>query len=95
MSTKRITYQEVADSLANGNWHWGAVLENKTISTHINEQTNDMLTVVLLADIAKSLRVLRCSNFTAIPRKLDRTCLAVEGLRREAKQRARVHRRKL
>lgn len=89
---KKMTYTEVANSLVQGGWHWET---DAGVNTHIKGLTDTQKMVVLLADIAQSLRPLRCSNFTDIPRRLDRTRVAIEGLRRESKARARARRRRL
>lgn len=92
---KKIMYTEVADSIVQEDWHWADIADNIDLVAHINSMNDSFLQIILLADIAKSLRVLRCSNFTDLLRRIDRTRVAVEGLRRDTKGRARAHRRKL
>lgn len=88
----RRTYKEIADSLVNQDWGWDGAGDD--VNAHINSLTEAQKTVVLLVDIAKSLRVLRCHNFIDVPRRLDAIRRASEGLRREQKNRAAVRRRK-
>lgn len=94
MPKNQVTYAEIADSLVEGGWYYGDA-ENVGVVQKIKSLTIEEKIAVLLTDIAKSLRVLRCSNFIDIPRRLNRTRVAVEGLRREARDARKNHRRKL
>ena len=54
--------------------------------------SNDTIKLALLMDLRDELKqlnqtlsCLRCTNFLAMPRHVERTRLAVEGLRRDAK----------
>ena len=60
----KVTYAQVADDLIHGGWYF----DNKeNVTECIKSLSNEMRAVILLADIAQSLRVLRCPNFMEIP----------------------------
>lgn len=63
-----IKYDKVADELVNGNW--GQTGDHLTEKNMIKDAPDSRLMLVLLIDIAKSLRVLRCQNFKNIPNEL-------------------------
>ncbi len=84
MTTK---WRKVAEDLINSDW--GTTVEYDDANRFIREFNDQKLILIMLIDIAKSLRVLRCSNFLDIPRRLDRVRIAAEGTRREASVRRR------
>lgn len=88
-STRMIFWREVADYLIPG--ERGA--EYNSTGAYVADQSLDKLAVILLSDIAKSLRALRCPNFVAIPEELreqNRNTAAIikilEGPRRKTKK---------
>lgn len=83
---KKLYYKDVAESVINEGWHWN-VDESKSMNSHIATLDDSIICAVLLADIAKSLRVLRCNNFVDIPNRLDAIRVASQGLRRESRSR--------
>lgn len=64
--TKHINWSDMADDLVHGNWGQQGEGSNPLIKS-VND---DRLEIVLLIDIAKSLRILRCQNFREIPNVL-------------------------
>lgn len=78
-----ITYKQIADDLLASDWGQ----EHGSVNAAIKTITVEERVMCLLVDIAQSLRILRCSNFTDVPRRLDKIRLAAEGIRRERKQR--------
>jgi len=82
------TYSEVVDSLLEG-WKWETAEANK--NRFISSLPPEATTVALLIDIAKSLRVLRCSNFMALPTTLYRIEGLIEkGIRNPKKRKGRM-----
>lgn len=82
---RHVTWREMADDLISSNW--GQQGESATTENKINN--DGRIQMILLLDIARSLRILRCSNFTDMPRRLERVRLATEGMRRDMKARSR------
>lgn len=64
---KMIHWEAVADSLVFGNWGTKYLDEATTPTKAIKTTSDERLALILLLDIAKSLRVLRCKSFQEIP----------------------------
>jgi len=84
-----INWLDQAENLIHGSWGC-----NGTDEVASNKRDSDTrLSMILLLDIAKSLRVLRCSNFNDTPRKLDRIDRELRAMRLEATRKRRCRRR--
>lgn len=64
---RHVTWREMADELIHGNWGTEAEDRRDYIIKHTAPTERDYLIIILLRDIAESLRVLRCQNFKEIP----------------------------
>ena len=59
-----ITWRTAAEAIINSEF---LGQEASSVDQYIKDATNEKIAVFLLYDIAKSLRILRCSNFKDIP----------------------------
>lgn len=91
---KKILYSDVADSIVEGGWHW-EVDDNVHLNNHIKSLTDSMKTVLLLADIAKSLRPLRCHNFLEVPERLRTIAREVREAQRKHEKLIQAQRREI
>lgn len=62
----RITYDQIQENLLT-DWY---IDTEKDVTQLIKDSGNEWKTMLLIRDIAQSLRVLRCHNFTGIPSRL-------------------------
>lgn len=85
MTPRHVKWTEMADELVNGGWGQAA----NDSADAVTRADDNRIQAVLLLDIAKSLRVLRCANFVRIPYTLEQSRKAVAGLRRDMKVRGR------
>lgn len=67
---RHVSWVEVADELIFGGYGMQCEDRKDYIKRHLDRESRDYLTIILLRDIAESLRILRCSNFKEIPHLL-------------------------
>ena len=68
---RHIPYSNIVNNFLDGSWGYAKAAGFRDASEAIERGHDSRLSMALLIDIAKSLRVLRCWNFQNIPFKLD------------------------
>lgn len=77
-------WNDIADKLINTDWHTkdDTCLNSTDL---IKKSTDTRLQTILLRDIAKSLRILRCVNFQGIPYTLTEISKNTKKIKRKKK----------
>ena len=80
------TWEKCANAIIHGGWHYNSTPPKDPYAS-VKSFAPEQISMVLLLDIAKSLRILRCKNFTAIPHILKSL---EHNTRRKVKRRKRA-----
>lgn len=68
--SRHVTWRELAEEAINGNWGGSYTDRADAMRSKLQNAQHNLIIIALLADIARSLRVLQCPNFQSIPRVL-------------------------